>query len=121
MAESEPLVQALRRDPQRWVDFMMRFELGLEQPLAGRAWRSALTIGGAYVLGGLVPLLPYTLIKSPGLALKWSVALTLSALLLFGYQKGRITSGGGLRSAIQTVLIGGLAAAAAFAIARLLA
>ncbi|MFO0579278.1 MAG: VIT1/CCC1 transporter family protein [Polyangia bacterium] len=117
-AESEPLVRALRRDPQRWVDFMMRFELGLEQPAAGRALRSALTIGGAYILGGLVPLLPYTLVRSSNTALAWSVTTTLLALLVFGFLKGRLTGAGGVRSALQTTLIGGLAAAAAFAIAR---
>ena len=120
--ECEPLVRALRRAPERWVDFMMRFELGLEAPAAGRALKSALTIGGAYVLGGLVPLLPYMLLKNNGPALSWSVAVTLVALLLFGLLKGFVTGGGSgraWRSAAQTVLIGGLAAGAAFAIARL--
>lgn len=117
-AESEPVVRALRRDPRMWVDFMMRYELGLERPVKGRALRSALTIGGAYILGGLIPLLPYALIRSNAVALVWSVVVTLSALALFGFLKGRVTGSGGFRSAAQTTLIGGLAGAAAFAIAR---
>jgi VIT1/CCC1 family predicted Fe2+/Mn2+ transporter len=119
-AECEPLVQALRRNPTQWVNFMMRFELGLEVPVPGRALRSALTIGGAYVAGGLIPLLPYMLLRLSSEALRWSVAVTLLALLLFGFLKGRITGSGAVRSAVQTTLIGGLAAAAAFAIARLI-
>jgi VIT1/CCC1 family predicted Fe2+/Mn2+ transporter len=117
--ECEPLVQALRRDPKLWVDFMMRFELGLSPPEPGRAVRSALTIGGAYVAGGLIPLLPYMLVHASARALGWSILLTLLALLLFGFLKGQVAGAGGLRSALQTTLIGGLAAAAAFAIARL--
>lgn len=122
--ESMPLVRALRRDPTRWVDFMMRFELGLETPAAGRAVRSALTIGGAYVLGGLVPLIPYMLLTSNSRALFYSVAGTLLALLTFGFLKGAVTAGGlrrAVRSAFSTALIGGLAAAAAFVIARIVA
>jgi len=118
--ECEPLVQALRRDPQKWVDFMMRFELGLETPVPGRAVRSALTIGGAYIAGGLIPLLPYMLTQHNSVALRFSILVTLLALLVFGFLKGRITGSGSVRSALQTTLIGGLAAAAAFAIARLI-
>lgn len=117
--ECEPLIQALRRDPKRWVDFMMRFELGLSPPEPGRAVKSALTIGGAYVIGGLIPLLPYILMQESAAALRVSIAVTLLALLGFGFLKGRITGSGGWRSALQTTLIGGLAAAAAFVIARL--
>jgi predicted membrane protein (TIGR00267 family) len=101
------------------VDFMMRFELGLEEPQAGRALRSALTIASAYVLGGLVPLLPYML-GTAHTALPASVGITLLALLLFGAVKGRITGAGAVRSGLQTVVIGGLAAAAAFGLAHLL-
>ena len=118
--ECEPLVQSLRRDPQRWVAFMMRFELGLEPPIPGRAIRSALTIGGSYVAGGLIPLFPYMLNQDRSTALGLSIAVTLLALVLFGYLKGRITGTGAWRSALQTTLIGGLAAAAAFTIARLI-
>jgi VIT1/CCC1 family predicted Fe2+/Mn2+ transporter len=117
--EAMPVLAALQRNPSAWVDFMMRFELGLEEPQAGRALRSALTIASAYVLGGLVPLLPYMLGTSRT-ALPASVGITLLALLLFGAVKGRITGAGAVRSGLQTVVIGGLAAAAAFGLARLL-
>jgi VIT1/CCC1 family predicted Fe2+/Mn2+ transporter len=117
--EVRPLVNALRRQPQQWVEFMMHFELGLRQPESGRAVRSALTIGGAYVLGGLLPLLPYLLLKQSHQALMLSVVLTLLALLTFGYLKGRLVGSRPLRSALQTALIGSLAAAVAFAVAHL--
>jgi VIT1/CCC1 family predicted Fe2+/Mn2+ transporter len=113
-----PLVEALRQNPEGWVDFMMRFELGLERPDPRRALRSAITIGGAYVLGGLIPLWPYMLIGHVPTALPISVVVTLAALLAFGYVKGRFTGAPPGRSALQTALIGGLAAAAAFGIAR---
>jgi VIT1/CCC1 family predicted Fe2+/Mn2+ transporter len=117
--EATPVLAALQRNPPAWVDFMMRFELGLEEPQAGRALRSAITIAGSYVLGGLVPLLPYML-GGPHTALPASVVITLLALLLFGAIKGRVTGAGAVRSGLQTVTIGGLAAAAAFGLARLL-
>lgn len=115
--EVTPIVEALSRRPKDWVDFMMRFELGLEEPDPHRAWQSALTIAGSYVAGGLIPLLPYMLIPSVGRALTVSVVITLLALLTFGAVKGRFTGTSPLRSAGQTALIGGLAAAAAFGIA----
>jgi vacuolar iron transporter family protein len=116
-----PLVEALRHNPEGWVDFMMRFELGLERPDPRRALRSAVTIGGAYVLGGLIPLWPYMLIESAVRALPVSAAVTIVALLVFGYVKGRFTGSPPVRSALQTALIGGLAAGAAFLIARVIA
>jgi VIT1/CCC1 family predicted Fe2+/Mn2+ transporter len=116
--ESAPVVEALSMRPQAWVDFMMRFELGLEKPDPKRALTSALTIAGAYVAGGIIPLSPYLFLPQARSALLLSVALTLVALLVFGYIKGQFTGAKPIRSAIQTVLIGGLAAAAAFAIAR---
>jgi len=112
------VVDALRADQRRWVDFMMRFELGLEEPDPRRAGRSALAIAGSYVAGGLVPLAPYFLLKSVHAALAASVVVTLAALLAFGYVKGRFTTARPLRSAWQTVVVGSLAAAAAFAIAK---
>ena len=116
--ESATVVDALRRRPSAWVDFMMRFELGLEAPDPRRAMRSALTIGGAYIAGGLVPLAPYFLIGAARQALFVSIILTLLALLGFGFVKGRFTGAKPLGSALQSLIIGGLAAAAAFAIAR---
>ena len=118
--ESAPVVRALVRDPERWVDFMMRYELGLEKPEPGRAGQSALTIAGAYVAGGLIPLGPYLLMGSARRALGVSVVVTLAALGLFGYVKGRFTGAHPARSGLQTMLIGSLAAGAAFLIARLI-
>jgi VIT1/CCC1 family predicted Fe2+/Mn2+ transporter len=119
--EARPLVDALRRNPQAWVDFMMRFELGLERPDPRRAVTSAVTIGGAYALGGLVPLWPYMLVPSATTALAASSVVTLVALVVFGYIKGRFTGAPPVRSAVQTALIGGLAAGVAFLIARAIA
>ncbi|HEV8133115.1 MAG TPA: VIT1/CCC1 transporter family protein [Pyrinomonadaceae bacterium] len=116
--ETWPIVQALRRQPKNWIDFMMRFELGLEKPEPRRAVISAVTIAGAYVAGGLVPLAPYIFTHSASNALFISVGLTLFALFAFGYVKGRFTGTRPLRSALQTTLIGSVAAGAAFAIAR---
>ena len=116
--ESAPIVTALRRNRSAWVDFMMRFELGLEKPEPKRARNSALTIGGAYIAGGFIPLLPYMLLGRLDVALRFSVMVTLLALLIFGFVKGRFTGVSPLRSALQTVVIGGLAATAAFLIAR---
>jgi VIT1/CCC1 family predicted Fe2+/Mn2+ transporter len=116
--ETWPIVQALRRQPRNWIDFMMRFELGLEKPEPRRALISAVTIAGAYVAGGLVPLAPYIFMHSASNALFISVGLTLFALFVFGYVKGRFTGTRPLRSALQTTLIGSVAAGAAFAIAR---
>jgi VIT1/CCC1 family predicted Fe2+/Mn2+ transporter len=118
--ESEPVVAALRSRPEAWIDFMMRFELGLELPDPRRALRSALTIAAAYVAGGLIPLAPYFVAPGARAGLQLSVVSTLSALLLFGYVKGRYTGTRPGRSALQTTLIGGLAAAAAYLIARLI-
>ncbi|HYK90931.1 MAG TPA: VIT1/CCC1 transporter family protein [Acidobacteriota bacterium] len=117
-AEIAPILEAFRRHPRQWVDFMMRFELGLEKPDPRRALTSAMTIGGAYIVGGLIPLGPYIFVPTVRLGLAVSVLVTLIALAVFGYIKGRFTGAKPLRSSLQTVLIGGLAAAAAFAIAR---
>ncbi|MGE0129249.1 MAG: VIT1/CCC1 transporter family protein [Blastocatellales bacterium] len=118
--ESKPVVEALSRRPEAWIDFMMRFELGLEKPDPKRALRSALTIAGAYVAGGLIPLSPYLALANERSALFASVLMTLSALLIFGFIKGRFTGARPVRSALQTAIIGGLAATAAFIIARLI-
>jgi len=116
--ESQPIVDALRKRPESWVDFMMRFELGLEKPDPKRALISAVTIAGAYIAGGFIPLAPYLFLTKASAALPISVITTLIALTIFGYVKGRFTGAPPLRSAIQTVLIGGIAAGVAFMIAR---
>ena len=119
-SESLSVLEALKRRPQAWVDFMMRFELGLEEPEQGRARQSAATIAVSYIAAGLVPLLPYILIKEAPRALFFSVGVTLVALFVFGGVKGRMTGTGMWKSALQTTLIGGLAAGAAFGLAKLL-
>ena len=119
-AQTWPIVEALRKQPRAWVDFMMRFELGLEKPDPKRALTSALTIAGAYVVGGLIPLSPYIFLPKTSDALLLSVVLTLIALLIFGFVKGRFTGTRPLKSALQTAFIGSVAAGAAFAIARMI-
>jgi VIT1/CCC1 family predicted Fe2+/Mn2+ transporter len=134
-AAAAPVLAALQQNHPAYVDFMMRFELGLEKPASSRAHRSALTIAASYIAGGLVPLLPYMfvhppyafngaevspLIQSTAVALKLSVLITLLALALFGALKGRLLGTGALRAATQTTLIGGAAAAAAYTLASLL-
>ena len=114
-----PILDAFRANPKAWVDFMMRFELGLEEPHPGRALTSAATIAGAYIAGGFLPLAPYMVIAAPKSALLYSVGVTLVALCGFGYVKARFTGTNRLKGALQTTLIGGLAAAAAFAIASM--
>lgn len=118
--ESDSVLQALKRNPKAWVDFMMRFELGLEEPEKNRASQSALTIAVSYIAGGFIPLIPYMVLSSGSQALMASVAITLVALSLFGGIKGRLTGAGTLRSGLQTTLIGGLAAGVAYGLARLL-
>ena len=116
--ESASVVASLRQRPQDWVDFMMRFELGLEKPEPARAWKSALTIACAYVVGGIIPLSAYLVFADAHRALWVSVGVTLVALGIFGGIKGKFTGAPVIRSGLQTTLIGGLAAAAAFIIAR---
>ena len=115
-----PVVAALQANPTQWVDFMMRFELGLEVPDPTRARISAWTIALSYMLGGLIPLLPYMVCDDLLTALWGSVAVTPVALFLFGYVKSGFTGISPWRGGGQTVLVGGLAAAAAFGIARLI-
>jgi vacuolar iron transporter family protein len=113
-----PVVEAMRKRPKDWIDFMMRFELGLEKPNPKRARNSAAVIAGAYVVGGMIPLSPYIFIHVAHTALMVSVVVTLIALFVFGMIKGRYTGARPLKSALQTTVTGGLAAAAAFVIAR---
>jgi vacuolar iron transporter family protein len=119
--QSAPVVQALSQRPDAWVDFMMRYELGLEEPDPSRAPTSAATIAGSYVAGGLIPLSPYVVLASATRGLVGSAVVTLAALGIFGFLKGRFTGTGPLRTAAQTMVIGGIAAAAAFVLAKLIA
>jgi vacuolar iron transporter family protein len=118
--ETWPIVEALRKQPKKWIDFMMRFELGLERPDPKRALTSAVTIGGAYAAGGFVPLAPYMFTGDTTTALMWSIGVTLFTLFVFGFVKGRFTGTRPMRSALQTALIGSAAAGAAFLLARLI-
>jgi vacuolar iron transporter family protein len=116
----KPILDAMSKNRAQWIDFMMRFELGLDPPDPKRARISALTIGMSYVVGGFIPLTPYILIPDLTTALIVSVVVTLTALFLFGYIKGRFTGMKPLRSGFETMLVGGVAAGVAFLLARLI-
>lgn len=117
--EVDGIVSAISADKTRWVDFMMRFELGLEKPDPKRAPISAATIAAAYAIGGLIPLAPYIVEDDIHRALTHSAIFTGLALLVFGAVKGRLTGVDPLRAGLQTFLVGGLAAGAAFYLASL--
>lgn len=114
------IAKALSKRPEAWIDFMMRFELGLEKPAPKRALKSAITIALSYIASGMIPLSPYMLISNTNSALLFSIIFTLAALFIFGYIKARFTGGRPFRSAFQTALIGSLAAAAAFGLSKLI-
>ena len=114
-------VDAIAKDRTRWVEFMMRFELGIERPDVNRAPRSAVTIGGSYIVGGIIPLAPYVVIHDVTQALIVSAVVTLLALFSFGVLKGKLTGAKPLNSGFQSFAIGGLAAGVAFGLARLIA
>jgi VIT1/CCC1 family predicted Fe2+/Mn2+ transporter len=114
------IVEELSADTDKWVEFMMRYELGLEKPEANRATISALTIGLAYIGGGIVPLLPYFFTNTPIHGLEFSAVVTVICLFLFGYYKAYMTGQKPIPGAIKMTLIGALAAGAAFLIARLI-
>lgn len=119
-SEVQSAVEAISKDPDKWVDFMMKHELGLEVPEPKRARNSSLTIGLSYIIGGLVPLSPYMFIHTAYSALFVSVIATLIALYIFGYIKGRFTGSKPFKSAWQTTLVGGVAARIAFLVAKLI-
>lgn len=114
------ITSTMRKNPDKWVDFMMKFELGLEKQEPSRARNSAITIAISYIVGGLIPLMPYFFIHHPASALQVSVIVTLLALLIFGFIKGKFTGAKPWKSAIQTAVVGGVAAGVAFGLARLL-
>lgn len=115
-----PIVDSISSEREKWVDFMMRFELGLDKPDPARARNSAFTIAASYIMGGLIPLSPYIIFHQIKVSLLFSIALTLVALFIFGYIKARFTGIKSIRGAVQTILVGGLAAGAAFIIARII-
>lgn len=115
------VVDTICSNKDRWVDFMMRFELGLEEPDPARAGRSAATIAASYIVGGLIPLAPYIVLRDNVIQALWiSIGVTLLALFSFGALKAHYTGVKLWRGGLQTVFVGGLAAAAAFFIARLI-
>jgi VIT1/CCC1 family predicted Fe2+/Mn2+ transporter len=120
-AQLDTMVEAIAADDRRWIDFMMKFELGLEKPDPKRAPISAATIAISYFVGGLIPLLPYMIAGDMKTALLASVSATGVALLAFGAVKGRLTGVSMVKSGLQTALVGGLAAGAAFYLASLFA
>ncbi len=113
------LADELAKDKDKWVKFMMKFELGLEQPDPNRASKSAATIGLSYVVGGLIPLSPYFFTQTPSEGLKISAIITLICLFIFGYFKSKVTGQPLLSGALKVMIIGALAAAAAFGVAKL--
>lgn len=115
----EKVVDKIAEDKDRWVEFMMKFELGLEKPDKNRARNSAFTIGGSYILGGLIPLCPYFFTETPADALIFSVEITLAALLVFGYFKSKITGQNPILGALKVSSIGAVAAGAAYWVATL--
>jgi len=115
----EKAAEEVSRDKDKWVSFMMKYELGLEQPDPRRATKSAFNIGLSYIAGGLVPLSPYFFTDTPGIALKYSVAVTLICLFVFGWFKSRLTGVSPFWGALRVTLIGAMAAAAAFGVAKI--
>lgn len=111
--------EEIAKDEKQWVNFMMKYELGLDKPDPKRATKSALNIGISYIIGGLVPLSPYFFISSPTEGLKISVIVTLLCLFIFGFFKSKITGVNAWWGAIRVMLIGAAAAAAAFGVAKL--
>ncbi|WP_461449126.1 VIT1/CCC1 transporter family protein [Mucilaginibacter sp.] len=110
----------MAKDKDKWVDFMMRYELGLEEPHANRATQSAITIGISYIIGGIIPLSPYFFINDSRMALYYSCGITMICLFIFGYFKSKVTGQPAFAGAIKVLVIGALAAAAAFGMARLI-
>jgi VIT1/CCC1 family predicted Fe2+/Mn2+ transporter len=113
------IADEMAQDKKKWVDFMMKYELGLDKPDPRRARNSAFNIGGSYVVGGLVPLSPYFVTDHPYDGLRWSCCITVVCLFLFGYFKAKATGSSPWAGAVRIMLIGSAAAAAAFFIARL--
>ena len=115
----EKATAEIAKDKDRWVDFMMKYELGLDKPDPKRATRAALNIGGSYIVGGIIPLSPYFFIPVSSEALKYSVFATLVCLFIFGYLKSRITGVNAVWGAVRVTIIGAIAAAAAFGVAKI--
>lgn len=115
----EKATEEIAKDKKQWVDFMMKYELGLDKPDPKRATKSALNIGISYIVGGLVPLSPYFFVEEPVTGLKISVVVTLLCLFIFGWFKSKVTGVNAWGGALRVTLIGAVAAAAAFGVAKL--
>lgn len=118
--ETVPIMNAFEKNPDAWVDFMMRNELFLEEPDRKRVLKSPLTIGTSYVIGGLIPLSPYFFIDNPIRALTFSIIWTAIALLIFGFVKSKLLGSNPWVGAIRVCLVTGIAAAAAYTLAKLI-
>ena len=116
----DEIADELAKDKTQWVEFMMRYELGLEEPNANRATQSAITIGISYIVGGIIPLSPYIIIHEAQEALYYSCGVTIICLFIFGYFKSKMTGQPALSGALKVVIIGALAAGAAFIMAKLI-
>lgn len=116
----DEVANEIMQDKKKWVDFMMRFELGMEKPDARRASKSAFNIGVSYVIGGIIPLIGYFVTDTPKEGLLVSSVVTILFLFAFGYVKTKLTSTKPFLGALKTVLIGVMAAGAAYLIATLI-
>jgi len=118
VALQDQIANEMAKDKDKWVDFMMRYELGLEKPEANRASQSAITIGVSYIVGGIIPLSPYFFVANSQTALYYSCAITMVCLFVFGYFKSKVTGQPAISGAFKVLIIGALAAAAAFTMAK---
>jgi len=119
-ALQDQIADEMAKDKDKWVDFMMRYELGLERPEANRASQSAVTIGISYIVGGIIPLSPYFFVHESQIALYYSCAITMVCLFVFGYFKSKVTGQPVFTGALKVLIIGALAASAAFLMAKLI-
>lgn len=113
------IAEEMAKDKEKWVDFMMKYELGLDKPDPKRARNSAFNIGLSYIAGGLIPLSPYFFADTPIDGLKFSAAITVICLFIFGFFKAKFTGQNPWAGALRVTFIGSVAAAAAFFIASL--
>lgn len=116
----EEATEELIKDKDRWADFMMKYELGLEEPDPKRASKSAFNIGASYIVGGMIPLSPYFFVDDGISGLKYSAIVTLACLFVFGFFKSKLTGTPPIKGALKVTIIGALAAGCAFGIAKLI-
>ncbi|MEI6189546.1 MAG: VIT1/CCC1 transporter family protein [Chitinophagia bacterium] len=119
-ATAEEATMEIIKDDDRWVEFMMKHELGLQKPDPKRAKKSAFNIGTSYIVGGMVPLVPYFFVENAIDGLKVSAIITLICLYIFGFFKSKITGINPWLGGLKVMMIGAVAAGAAFTIAKLI-